>query len=123
MEVAKIYKDYDKRTIAYMQNLIEQLKQDYTVVPSSWRISLDLIADDLDLYFALKDQLKESGLYSTDGRGQTSKNPLLPQLDRVQGNIIHLISAFGATPMSKTKLKQTASANTNIQEILNNLIE
>lgn len=123
MEVAKIYKDYDKRTIAYMQNLIEQLKQDYTVVPSSWRISLDLIADDLDLYFALKDQLKESGLYSTDGRGQTSKNPLLPQLDRVQGNIIHLISAFGATPMSKTKLKQTASTNTNIQEILNNLIE
>jgi phage terminase small subunit len=109
------------RIFGITEFVIEQLKQDYKQVPASWRISLDLIADDLDLYFALKDQLKVSGLYSTDGRGQTCKNPLLPQLDRVQGNIIHLISAFGATPMSKTKLKQTA--NTNIQEILDNLIE
>lgn len=121
MEVKDIYKDCDKRTIEYMENLISQLKQDYSVVPASWRISLDLIADDLDLYFKLKDQIKVSGLYSTDGRGQTCKNPLLPQLDRVQSNIIHLISAFGATPMSKTKLKNTATIN--IDEVLNNFIE
>ena len=45
MEAKKIYSKYDKQVQDYMQNVIDCLKQDYKNIPSSWRISLDLIAD------------------------------------------------------------------------------
>lgn len=117
MEVKEVYKEYDKRTIEYMSNLVDQLNQDYGQVPASWRISLDLIADNLDLYFKLKDQLKQDGLYATDGRGRTAKNQILSVYRSTQAAIINLIQQFGATPMSKAKLKVTN--NTNIEDLLN----
>ena len=60
--VNDIYKDYDKRVIRYMEFVVKQIEQDYSVVPASWRVSLDLIADNLMVYFKAKDDIKENGV-------------------------------------------------------------
>ena len=45
MEAKSIYYKYDTRVQEYMQNVIDCLEQDYGKIPASWRVSLDLIAD------------------------------------------------------------------------------
>ena len=56
------YKDYDKQVQDYMNNVLDCLKEDYKVIPSSWRIALDLIADNYDIYLKSKALVRKEGL-------------------------------------------------------------
>jgi len=119
MEAKKIYKDYDVRTQEYMQNVIDCIKQDYKVIPSSWRITIDLIAMNFNILLQAENNLKEKGIFYKDEFQRIIKNPNLLVFNQAQNQIIKHLSIFGLTPLSKSKLKNFNSDNTNIDTLIN----
>ena len=117
------YKDYPKEVRAYMKNVISCLEQDYGKVPESWRVSLDLIADNYALYIKTKKQIEDEGLVRTDPAHGTFKHPLLPVMNMAQTQLKDLLKAFSLTPMSKAKMKSLKSADEiNTNEYLTDLM-
>lgn len=119
----KLYSKYPKEVQDYMQNVLDCLEQDYGKVPTSWRVSLDLIADNYDLYLKTKKQIEEEGLVRKDPAHGTFKHPLLPVMNMAQTQLKDLLKAFSLTPMSKAKMKSLKTADEiNTNEFLNDLM-
>lgn len=118
MKAKEIYKDYDKRVQEYMQNVIDCLEQDYKAIPSSWRISLDLIASNVDMVFKAQDDIKKNGLLRKDAHGRTFKNQCFQIYVNAQGLLTKLLSSFGLSPMSKSKLKNFDANDLEIEDLL-----
>ena len=119
MKAKDIYKDYDVRTQEYMQNVIDCIKQDYKTIPSSWRITIDLIAMNFNMLLQAEDDIRERGLIVPDDYGRTIKNPNLQVFNSSQNAITKYLSTFGLTPISKTKLKNFNSDQVNIDSLIN----
>lgn len=118
MEANKIYSDYPKKVQLYMQNVIDCLKQDYKDIPSSWRVSLDLIAANVDIYLKAKEDIDKNGLLRKDTHGRTFKNQCFPLYCAAQDRLVKLLSAFGLSPLSKSKLKNFNSEEIDIEDLL-----
>lgn len=119
MEAKKIYSKYDKQVQDYMQNVIDCLKQDYKNIPSSWRISLDLIADNYAIYLKAKNDVMENGLLRKDTQNRTFKNQSFSLMMATQNVIMRLLSSFGLSPMSKSKMKNMDTDDFDIEDLLN----
>jgi P27 family predicted phage terminase small subunit len=119
MKAKDIYKDYDVRTQEYMQNVIDCIKQDYNIIPSSWRITIDLIAMNFNMLLQAEDDIRTRGLMVQDDYGRTVKNPNLQAFNTSQNQIAKYLSTFGLTPISKTKLKNFNSDQVNIDSLIN----
>ena len=119
MEAKKIYSKYDKQVQDYMQNVIDCLKQDYKNIPSSWRISLDLIADNYAIYRKAKNDVMENGLLRKDTQNRTFKNQSFSLMMATQNVIMRLLSSFGLSPMSKSKMKNMDTEDFGIEDLLN----
>ena len=91
MNAKEIYKNYPKKVQEYMQNVIDCLKQDYKDIPTSWRVSLDLRADNVDIYLKAKQDIDENGLLRKDKQGRTFKNQCFPLMQASQDHIIKLL--------------------------------
>ena len=104
MNAKTIYKDYNVRVQEYMNNVINCLEQDYGKIPESWRVSLDLIADNYSLYLEAKDDIKKNGLLRTDKLGRTFKNQCFQIMNTAQSQLKDLLKSFALTPMSKSKM-------------------
>ena len=120
IEVNKIYKDYPKQVREYMQNVVDCLIQDYKVIPKSWCVSLDLIADNYDVYLKAKKAINEDGLLRKDSHGRTFKNQNINIMNTAQDHIIRLMSSFALTPMSRSKMKNldTTALRDELDELI-----
>jgi P27 family predicted phage terminase small subunit len=119
MKASEIYQDYDKRVQDYMQNVIDCIKQDYKVIPSSWRITIDLIAMNFSILIQAEKDIKEKGIFYKDEFERMTKNPNLMVFNQAQNQIIKYLSTFGLTPISKTRLKNFNSDQINIDSLIN----
>jgi len=119
MNAKEIYQDYDARTQEYMQNVYDCIKQDYKVIPSSWRISLDLIAMNFEMLLKAKDDIQKYGLMKKDDYGRIDKNKNIQTFMTSQAAILKLLSTFGLTPISKTRLKNFKSDKVNLDTLIN----
>lgn len=120
INVEQVYSKYPKKVIEYMQNLVDCLLQDYGKIPTSWRISLDLIADNYDIYMKAKEAIDSEGLLRKDTHGRTFKNQNINIMNTAQEKIIKLMSSFALTPMSRSKMKNLD--NTSTKDELEDLI-
>jgi len=118
MNVKEIYKNHKPKTQEYMQNVVDCLIQDYRTIPSAWRISLDLIADNYDLYLDAKKDLEENGLVRHDPYDRIYKNQNFQVMTTCQNTIINLLKQFSLTPMSKSKMKNFNSDNITIEDLI-----
>lgn len=105
MSAKEIYKNYPEKVQKYMQNVIDCLKQDYKEIPSSWRVSLDLIADNVDIYLKAKEDIDKNGLLRKDTHGRTFKNQCFPLMTISQDRVVRLLQSFALTPVSRAKMK------------------
>ena len=112
-----VYKGYDKQVQDYMTNVIDCLKEDYKTIPSSWRVALDLIADNYDIYLKSKALVSEQGLSSTDSKGRLTVNPSLKVMNTAQDKIQKLLSSFALTPLSRSKLKNLEQSGDLYEEL------
>lgn len=120
LNINEIYKDYDERVIRYMEFVIKQIEQDYSIVPSSWRVSLDLIADNLMIYFKALDDIKQNGVITYNRNGVATKNPSCNTQNAASQNVIKLLNNFALTPMSKSKMKNLDADD--YENVLGNLL-
>jgi len=101
-----LYSEYSEEVQEYMKNVIKCLHEDYgEKIPESWRISLDLIADNYEIYLRAKKDIMENGLIRTDYQGRTFKNQNISIFNNAQRNITDQLKSFALTPMSKSKMK------------------
>lgn len=120
MDIKERFANKDKRTIDYLCNLIDCLKEDYGKVSASWLISIDLIADQLDIYYRAMDDIDEKGLYHEDERGRTARNPQFLVMEHAAHFIVDLIKQFGATPLVKSKMRKLENKKIDpLEELLN----
>ena len=123
MEVKNIYKNYDKRVQEYMQNVVDCLEQDYGKIPASWRISLDLIADNYSVYLKAMDDVNENGLLRKDKQNRTFKNQCYNIADRAQSHLKDLLKSFALTPMSRSKMRELDSEEIDADEYISTLVD
>lgn len=101
------YEKYTAKTQAWMNNLIKTLKRDVgDELPESYYVSLDLIADAVELYFNALEEIKANGLIYTTHKGDKLKNPAIPVINSTQLFIHKMLSSFGLTMMSAAKMKR-----------------
>lgn len=113
-----VYKDYDIQVQEYMKNVIDCLKQDYKDIPASWRISLDLIADNYDIYLKAKKLVKAEGISAQDSKKNTIVNPSLKVMNTAQDKILKLLSSFALTPLSRSKMKNLETGGDLYDELV-----
>lgn len=122
MNAKNIYKEYDKRVQKYMENVIKCLENDYGIIPDSWRVSLDLIADNYTIYLKAMDSIKNEELTKSDNYGRVFKNPAFGVMNQAQSQLKDLLKSFALTPMSKSKMKKLESTNDDIDNYIDDLV-
>lgn len=118
MEAKKIYKKYDKQVIEYMTNLINRLESQYGQINEEWRVSLDLIAFNINVIHKCQEDIEKNGLEKEDGRGRISKNPAISIVNQAQGNLFKLLNSFGLNLMSKSKIKNEFDEDDGLNDLL-----
>ena len=121
MEAKIIYKNYNSQVQEYMDNVIKCLEEDYGKIPESWRVSLDLIADNYSLYLEAKADIDKNGLMTTDKYGRPFRNPCYSVMNSSQLQLKDLLKSFALTPMSKSKMKGFESKTIDEDEYLEEL--
>lgn len=117
--IEEIYSNYPQEVREYMSNLVNCLKKDYGSIPTSWRISLDLIADNYSIYLKAKQDVDKEGFITEDRAKRERRNQNLNIMNAAQDRIIKLISAFALTPMTKGKLKKPDNVvNDELEELI-----
>ena len=118
-----LYSNYSQEVQEYMSNVLQCLKEDYGEIPASWRISLDLIADNVDIYLKANDDIDKNGLLRVDKAGRTFKNQNVSIMNVAQRNLTDLLKSFALTPMSKSKMKMLKASGETVEEYLDNLTD
>jgi phage terminase small subunit len=123
MQAKDIYNKYDKRVQEYMQNVIDCLKQDYGKIPTSWRVSLDLIADNYSIYLHALDIINKEELFKQDNYGRTFKHPAFGIMNQAQSQLKDLLKSFALTPLSSAKMKKLETDDIDAEKYIEDLIE
>ena len=106
MNAKQRYKDYSKETQNYMQKIIDGLGDQNNEIPESWEVSIDMMADNYEVYYRAKTAVLTEGLIRKDNQNRTFKNQSYPLMINSQQNLVKLLMQFGLTPVSKTKIKK-----------------
>lgn len=113
------YKNLDNRVIEPMQRLYSIVQDRYTL-SDEYILTLDMIANNYNLYYQAKDIIDKDGLITDDKRGSEKAHPLLTPMQHAQDKILQLIKQYGLTPMSKSRIKRNDDENA-VQELINSL--
>ena len=105
MNVKSIYKKYDDRTVQYMEALVKKLQNQYGSINDEWRVSLDLIAFNMNLIYLCQDDIIANGLQKVDDRGRIAKNPSISTMATTQNYLLKLLNSFGLNLASASKIK------------------
>lgn len=123
-DVRQRYRKEDKRIIEFLEFVIESMIDDIKNVPEYFYLTLDLLKDQLFLYYSAYDALKDDEKVTTkDYHGRIFKSPAVQVMTMAWSKIVSLCSQFALTPFSKKKLARLDHADdTNTQEVLDNLL-
>lgn len=101
----KRYKELDPRVYEYMDVLLDSLKAEYGEVKNEWLLVLDMLAQNLEVYYIGYDSIKLEGMFTFDKNGTKQRNPGITLMNNAQAYIQKLIGSMGWTLMSKSKIK------------------
>ena len=102
----KRYIDKDIKVQEYMSFICNTLVDKYKEIPEGFIISLDLLANNLDIMVKSSEEIcKENGLTDDDRYHGKKKSAALQTYFQAQGYVNNILSNFGMSPMSKSKMK------------------
>lgn len=106
------YKKYSPKAQEWLNRLITTLKKQCDgELPESYYVTLDLIADSVDMYFTALEQVKKDGITIKDKRGIPVKHPAISVINNSQLFIQRMLNASGLTALSAAKLKKGDVSN------------
>lgn len=118
MDLDNRYDNYSE----YVRQIIKYLTKDVEL-HENYILTLDLIADNLDMYYKAKEDILKNGFAIVNERNQTVKNPAVQIMNSTQQMITKLLSSFPAAPMTKVKINKLNSliinSESELEEFLN----
>lgn len=111
METKERYSKYPEKVQAYMEGIIAEIKRDYGSIPASWFISLDLLADQLNIYYDASQDIIENGVSYINRDNRRCKSPSVTTINNCIGAINMIIKNFALSPVGRSKIKALESAD------------
>lgn len=120
MKKSKAIKRYESKSDLvqeYMLYTINQLCEQYGEVPDQFVMSLDMLGNMLTVMTDAYELISAQGLTKEDRYRGTQSSTALQTYLNAQNYAARIISSFGLTPLSKSKIKQNKE-QANIQDLL-----
>jgi phage terminase small subunit len=123
--IQKTYKDYDDRVLVFMSRVYEDVKEQNTKINNYFFVTLDLLANQLLLYFRALDAInKDASLSTEDSYKRQAKSPHIAILNHAHQEIIKILDDYGLSPFASAKIKRLNNGDdTDAEELLDNLIK
>lgn len=114
----KRYVDKDKKVQEYMSFIADALIEKHQEIPETFVISLDLLAQNLEIMIkSSEDMNKQDGMTDDDRYHGKKKSASLQTYFQAQGYINTILTSFGLNPMAKSKMKKNQD-EVNIDQFL-----
>ena len=124
--IQKTYADYDERVIIFLSRVFEDVKENNEKLNNYFYCCLDLLANQLKLYFLGIDAIDaEKKLSSTDDYKRVSKNPAIAVMNHAHQEILNILQKLSLSPFEKAKLKriQNGGDDDSAEDLLKQLVE
>lgn len=113
------FAEYSTDTQMQMKNIINYLKEKYKTIQMEWYTALYMLADNIEIFNQCKQQIKNDGICIIVNN-IPNKHPLLKVQTDSQIQIMKILSQFGLTPYSSSKIK-TFEDEDNSENFINAL--
>lgn len=115
----RMYERYGEEVIKYMWSVHKFLLNKFGYISDEWFLSLQMLADNLNMFFKCRDQIAEDGIFIENKFGNLDKHPLIKVQNDAQIQIVKLLNEFGLSPKSVARLK---IEDTEEDDLLNDLL-
>ena len=116
----KRYTKNKKEVQEYMGYIADVLIEKYGDISETFIISLDLLAHNLEIMKKATEDMESDGITDDDRYHGKKKSAPLQTFFQAQGYVNNILSNFGLTPMSKSKIRQNKE-EVNVQDFLEQL--
>jgi len=123
--IQKTYENYDDRVLVFMSRVYEDVKEQNTKINNYFFVTLDLLANQLLLYFRALDAINADASLSTeDSYKRQAKSPQIAILNHAHQEIIKILDDYGLSPFASAKIKRlnNGDGDQDAEELLENLI-
>ena len=124
--IQKTYESYDDRVIQFINRVYEDVKEQNAKINNYFFVTLDLLANQLLLYFRALDAINTDASLSTeDSYRRQAKSPHIAILNHAHQEIIKILDDYGLSPFASAKIKRlnNGDGDQDAEELLNNLIK
>lgn len=118
LELRKRYtlKDYSQKTVETMNMIIDSMEENFAEIDKAWISSLDLLALNYEMMYNAYDDIKNNGNVSNSSKERLSRNPAISIFLNCQNAIQNILSKTGLTVLSKARVRQLMTEQTEIDE-------
>lgn len=124
--IQKTYEGYDDRVLVFMSRVYEDVKEQNTKINNYFYVTLDLLANQLLLYFRALDAInKDASLSTEDSYKRQAKSPQIAILNHAHQEIIKILDDYGLSPFASAKINRLKNGDNDqdAEELLNSLVE
>ena len=105
--IQKTYESYDERVIEFLSRVYEDVKEQNAKINNYFFVTLDLLANQLLLYFRALDAINADAALSTeDSYKRQAKSPNIAILNHAHQEIIKILDDYGLSPFASAKIKR-----------------
>ena len=119
------YAEYDDRVKTFISRVFEDCKKNNEKLSNYFYCCLDLLANQLSLYFLSVDAIDEAKkLSSEDSYKRVSKNPAVAIMSKSHQQILDILEKLGLSPFASAKIKRLNNGGNeeDAEELLEKLI-
>ena len=99
------YKEYDNTVQGYMKDIVQELESSGKMKETD-RISLDILACNLQKWRMAESEVAKMGILLPSDRGNMSKNPAIDVANAALRQAMAIMQDYGLTALSRKKLKK-----------------
>ena len=124
--IQKTYEGYDERVLVFMSRVYEDVKEQNAKINNYFFVTLDLLANQLLLYFrALSAINADASLSTEDSYKRQSKSPQIAILNHAHQEILKILDDYGLSPFASAKIKRLNNGDNDqdAEELLDSLVK
>ena len=124
--IQKTYESYDDRVLVFMSRVYEDVKEQNAKINNYFFVTLDLLANQLLLYFRALDAINADAALSTeDSYKRQAKSPNIAILNHAHQEIIKILDDYGLSPFASAKISRLKNGDNDedAETLLDNLIK
>ena len=124
--IQKTYEGYDDRVLVFMSRVYEDVKEQNAKINNYFFVTLDLLANQLLLYFRALDAINADAALSTeDSYRRQAKSPNIAILNHAHQEIIKILDDYGLSPFASAKIKRLNNGDNDqdAEELLDSLVK